>query len=122
MTKQETIFKVSGWYSKGYLPDNIPSKYALEAMDEYAKQQSLFFQVYLSRFNQEANVRTMRMYQKAGGIFTHRGSSLEDIYKDFTELKPIPSEAMEGFIYYFHTGKETNNLVEVIEARKQFKQ
>jgi len=39
MTKQETIFKVSGWYSKGYLPDNIPAKYALEAMDVYKDQE-----------------------------------------------------------------------------------
>lgn len=93
----------------------------LKAMDEYAEHQCLFFQEYLSRYKTEEYARTQKMYKEAGGIVTHRTTSIKDIYKDFIELKAIPSESMEGVIYYFNTGVETNNLDKILLERQQSK-
>lgn len=85
----------------------------LQAMDEYAKQQVLLFHKYHSRYKMEDYVRTQRWYKEAGGIVTHRGYDIKDVYNDFLNLTPIKSESMEGIIYYFNTGEETNNIDQI---------
>lgn len=128
MTKEEAIIQVMDERHDSFMnTDSVDffDGYAttvFKAMDAWAKQQALLFQKYLSRYKQEEHVRTQRMYEKAGGIVSHRSASIEDIYNDFIELRPIPSESMDGIIYYFNTGVETSNFDQYISEKRQSKQ
>ncbi len=57
---------------------------ALEAMEIYAKQQSIAFAEFRDRFKHEENIKMTQEYKRVGGMFTWVGASDEHIYKLFS--------------------------------------